>query len=447
MANQNFVVHNGLTVGPLTIDAATGSITTTGSINTSGLAVEQLASGGSNITVTNSYVNVAVNGGNIAAFGAAGLNLTGNLSAAYVIGNGSQLTGLPAGYTNVQVATYFASGTAASLINTSGNVLGSAATFSTGLFNSSTNTTGAGSGAVQVSGGAYIAQDLWVAGNIYTGNLIGVTSNIITIQDSLIYLNRANTYPYGYSIGLYSHYIGGPANAYVHTGITRQPNDGTWWFLSNIGEPNPLSGNINVYDSNRILDSIQAGAINLTGNVVASAGIVNTLTVNGTATATSGVTVPSITKSGTNGVGDIGQTGNRFATIYGLATSAQYADLAEKYLADAEYAPGTVLHFGGEQEVSQCDADMCTRVAGVVSTNPAHVMNDALEGEYVATVALTGRVPCKVQGAIRKGDMMVSAGNGYARAEADPRVGSVIGKALENFDGLEGVIEVVVGRL
>jgi len=73
-------------------------------------------------------------------------------------------------------------------------------------------------------------------------------------------------------------------------------------------------------------------------------------------------------------------------------------------------------------------------------------MNEGLEGNYVSTVALYGRVPCKVQGPISKGDMLVSAGNGYARAEANPVVGSVIGKALESHNDLEGVIEVVVGR-
>jgi hypothetical protein len=153
-----------------------------------------------------------------------------------------------------------------------------------------------------------------------------------------------------------------------------------------------------------------------------------------------------VEKSGTNGVGDIGQTGNRFGTVYGLATSAQYADLAEKYEADADYEPGTVLHFGGDKEVSQCDVDHCTKVAGVVSTAPAYRMNDGLEAEHTAMVALQGRVPCKVQGPVAKGDMMVSAGNGKARAEADPKVGAVIGKALEDFNGEEGVIEVVIGK-
>jgi len=156
--------------------------------------------------------------------------------------------------------------------------------------------------------------------------------------------------------------------------------------------------------------------------------------------------VNSITKNGTNGTGDIGQSDNKFGTIYGLASSAQYADLAEKYEADAEVEPGTVVHFGGEKEVSMCDVDHCQAVAGVVSTAPAFRMNDDLEAEHVAMVALQGRVPCKVTGPVHKGDMMVSAGNGMARAEANPKVGAVIGKALENWEGGEGVIEVVVGK-
>ena len=133
-------------------------------------------------------------------------------------------------------------------------------------------------------------------------------------------------------------------------------------------------------------------------------------------------------------------------TMTGTSTSAKYADLAENYIGDAAIEPGTVVEFGGDAEVTACGHDMCTRVAGVVSTNPAYLMNNGLEAEHVIAVAFTGRVPCKVVGTVRKGDMMVSAGNGAARAEAEPKVGSIIGKALENFDGAEGVIEVVVGR-
>jgi hypothetical protein len=142
----------------------------------------------------------------------------------------------------------------------------------------------------------------------------------------------------------------------------------------------------------------------------------------------------------------IGNATVGWTTVYAEATSAQYADLAEKYTADADYEPGTIVHFGGDAEVTECDQDNCTKVAGVVSTSPAYRMNDGLEAEHTAMVALVGRVPTKVQGPVAKGDMMVSAGNGKARAEADPKVGAVIGKALEDFNGEEGVIEVVVGK-
>lgn len=128
------------------------------------------------------------------------------------------------------------------------------------------------------------------------------------------------------------------------------------------------------------------------------------------------------------------------------ATTARWADLAEKYLADAAYEPGTVLEFGGDKEVTIAE-DGSKRIAGVVSTDPAFIMNNDLKGETVIRLALQGRVPCKVRGKIRKGDMLISGGNGYARPANDPALGTVIGKALENFDGGEGVIEVVVGRL
>ena len=120
--------------------------------------------------------------------------------------------------------------------------------------------------------------------------------------------------------------------------------------------------------------------------------------------------------------------------------------MAEKYVADAEYAPGTVLSFGGEKEVTQSTVDADRAVAGVVSTNPSYIMNATLEAEHVATIALTGRVPTSVTGAVVKGDLMVSNGDGTARAETDPKAGAIIGKALENFAGDAGVIEVVIGR-
>ena len=130
----------------------------------------------------------------------------------------------------------------------------------------------------------------------------------------------------------------------------------------------------------------------------------------------------------------------------GVATTAQYADLAEKYVADQEYEPGTVLEFGGEFEVTLAE-DGSNKLAGIVSTDPAYLMNSECVGTHVVAIALQGRAPCKVRGKIHKGDMLMSAGNGYARKAVNPQIGTIIGKALVDFDGISGVIEVAVGRV
>jgi hypothetical protein len=126
---------------------------------------------------------------------------------------------------------------------------------------------------------------------------------------------------------------------------------------------------------------------------------------NPTITLNSSPTVSSIIKSGSNGSGDIGQTDNRFGTIYGTATSARYADLAEKYTTDQEYEPGTVLAVAtaGDAE-STATWQTGQRVLGVVSTNPAFLMNDEADGQ---AIALRGRVPVKVVGPIRKGQPLI----------------------------------------
>jgi len=127
-------------------------------------------------------------------------------------------------------------------------------------------------------------------------------------------------------------------------------------------------------------------------------------------------------------------------TMQGTATSAQYADLAEMYAADAEIEPGTVVHFAGDGKVAACDVANCRAVAGIISTDPAHLMNSAQEG---VALALAGRVPCKVTGPVAAGDLMVSAGNGMAMANNEAAMGTVIGKAIEANEGGEGVIEVL----
>ena len=178
------------------------------------------------------------------------------------------------------------------------------------------------------------------------------------------------------------------------------------------------------------------------GNIT-SLGTITNLTVNNATTA--------ITNAAGNAVGNIGASGAFFNRLFAQATTALYADLAEMYTTDAEYEPGTVLVFGGNQEVTTSTVTHDHRVAGVVSTNPAHIMNAGLQGEHTVEVALVGRVPVSVIGNISAGDRVVTSNRaGVAEALDMTRYqpGVIIGKALQSYSGNGvGVIEVVVGRL
>jgi hypothetical protein len=164
-----------------------------------------------------------------------------------------------------------------------------------------------------------------------------------------------------------------------------------------------------------------------------------TLTMGGTLTSKS--ILPDTTATY-----DIGSGSKAYNLIYAKATSAQYADLAEIYESDAEYDAGTVVIFGGEKEITISKEGNDTRIAGVISENPAYLMNSESTG---LPVALMGKVKCKVVGHINKGDMLSAhpSHNGVAKKTHDPQVGEVIGKALEDYDSDEiGTINIVVGR-
>jgi len=179
---------------------------------------------------------------------------------------------------------------------------------------------------------------------------------------------------------------------------------------------------------------------NLTGNVTSTgANTMGTLAMSGTLTSQAIVPDTDVTY-------DIGSSSKKYNTIYAKATSAQYADLAEIYESDADYEVGTVVIFGGEKEITISKEGNDIRVAGVISENPAYLMNSESSG---LPVALTGKVKCKVVGHINKGDMLSShpTHNGVAKKTHDPQVGEVIGKALEDYDSEEiGTINIVVGR-
>jgi len=413
------------------IISASGGITATtvsasGNINGANLLIAATMSSAANIyTNTSLHVNNdAIIGGNVSAISHTGtiVSVTGNITGNYYFGNGSQLSGVVVG-----AASNIANGNSNIVIGNSANVAvsvggssnivvwGTTGEYVTGVVSATGNVTGGNiltNGSIS-AGGNLTANTLLVnasaniLGNLNVqGNITFINSNVITTNDLQIQLaNNVSDYANINSAGL----VAGPAG-----------NALTFWQYS--------------YSGNTWVTNI---GISATGNIRGGNLSVGTGTI----------TVGNIVNANGNAVGNIGAAGAYFNTIFGKATTALYADLAECYLGDAYYAPGTVVSFGGPEEVTFCDQDQDPAVAGVVSTDPAYKMNSGLQGEHVVTVALMGRVPCQVVGPIAKGDLLVSAGNGRARSQTAPAAGTIIGKALQAFDGDTGTVEIVVGRV
>ena len=147
---------------------------------------------------------------------------------------------------------------------------------------------------------------------------------------------------------------------------------------------------------------------------------------------------------------DARTNGAAFNTVHALATSAQYADMAERFHADAEYTAGTVVELGGENEVTLCIDELSDKVFGVVSDKPAYLMNGGAGSDAThPAIAMTGRVPVMTMGFVTKGDRLVSAGNGTARAANLEEVTAfnVIGRALtdktsEGIDTVEAIVKI-----
>lgn len=329
-----------------------------------------------------------------------------------------------------------------------------------------------GTGIVTASG------NISAVGNVTGGNLLTAGNTIITGRNLLV-------------AGTYSQYSTANRGTIALNGSTdnmiefNQLNS-TRGYIAHSGNNflinNFQSGNLEFYTNSFVRLTIASnGAMSATGNITSAANIAGgnaniTTTINTTSVSASGnlrtagtvsatgninggnlisagtiTTAGNIVSSAANATANIGSATTYFNTVHAKATSAQYADVAEKYTADQAYAPGTVIEFGGHNEVTQTTTSHSWRIAGVVSTNPAYIMNAGANGDYVVEVALLGRVPCRVIGPVAKGDRMVSSDiPGVAQSlntdQYEP--GCVIGKALEvwNQPGI-GLIEVVVGRI
>ena len=184
---------------------------------------------------------------------------------------------------------------------------------------------------------------------------------------------------------------------------------------------------------------------------ITAVGTLSSLSVSGNITSgnlsvsTGTVTLGGIVNANANAVGNIGSATGYFNTIFAVATSAQYADLAENYEADADYPVGTVLIFGGSKEVTVTNEPGDERVAGVVSENPAHLMNAGMPG---LPIALRGRVKVRVAGAVVKGDSLITSSTpGVAVSVGRDRqyAQAVFAKAIEtDIEDGEKIITAVI---
>ena len=299
--------------------------------------------------------------------------------------------------------------------------------------------------------------------NLYAGNITGtfngtIGSVSISTANIALYENLATSSTNATNYIAFYDKTTGNAATYTNTSVNVNPSTGnisaggfvgvhygSGLGLSNIPNSALANNSITVNGSSISLGgsaTVTAAAGTLTGGTLNSGVTASSLTSVGTLT---GLTVSGAIVPNSNVSIDIGSSSSWFRTFYGKSTQAQYADLAEKYTADAEYTPGTVLVFGGSAEVTTTTLFADVGVAGVVSTDPAYLMNSAIDG---CAVALRGRVPVLVQGRVKKGDLLVTstiAGVAVSVGRDQSYGLSVFAKSLTDKDSIDvGVIEAVV---
>jgi len=365
--------------------------------------------------------------------------------------------------------------TTAGLVTSTGNVIGGNINTG-GLISATGNITASGN----VTGNYLRATlDVNAGGNVsataHTGTSVSVTGNVTSGNVNSGLISAAGNITGNYFIG----------NGSALTGVSNYGNSNVNTLLAawgsntvsttgaitagNITGANVLTGGLISAGGNVTVGNILTGGLisatgNITGNyfvgngsaltdvIAVGIGTIGSLSVTGNITAgnvtvsTGTVSVGSITNNNSNAVGNIGSSSNYFNTVFAKATSAQYADLAENYTADAEFAPGTVVVFGGDKEITISTDVADERVAGAISTEPAHLMNSIHPG---LAVALRGRVPVNVVGSVVKGDSLVTSSiAGHAQSVGRSRLygQAVFAKALETNleDGKKVIIAVII---
>jgi hypothetical protein len=304
-------------------------------------------------------------------------------------------------------------------------------------------------GTFAVANAATVGTTLTVTGNSSGGNL--VTAGQVSATGNITGGNISTALVTATTLSATGNVQGGnlrTAGLVSATGnITSSGNISGTFLFGNGSQLTGLSQGVS-------LNNINNGTTNIT--IPVGAGNAN-ITVGGTSNVAvftttgailTGISVPSIVKTGANATGNIGQTDNRFDRVFATSTSALYADVAERFAADAVLEAGTVVELGGSQEITRSQHDLSDNIFGVISARAAYLMNDGAGSDDThPAVAMTGRVPVRVCGAVKKGDRLVSAGSGMARAAraGEATAFNVIGRALEDKHGDgEALVEAVV---
>jgi hypothetical protein len=485
VAQNNITSVGTLSSLNVTANVAGGNLTTSGQVSATGnirtannVSVGQSVNVGGDVTAT-SYTGTSaslsgnitsgniVTGGIISTTGniqSANINAigrisaTGNIVGAFISSAGGNI-GVPVGVTTMRLGhetptTIFIGGNA------------------TNIFMANVNSTTA------VAGNLTVASNIVATGNITGSRILGNAQQLGNVgqsyavtnvnaanyifngldNDPTITLIRGQTYYFNIAVGAtHPFWIKtaptlGTSDAYsdgvVNNGITQ----GTLTFRVPWNAPSLLyyqcqlhagmGGSLQVIDGTMLRNGTSNLMVYNDGNIATTvAG-----TANVTVVTSAGLVVGNIINANGNGVGNIGSSSLYFNTVFATATTALYADLAENYLADTDYAPGTVVVFGGEQEITVTTEAADERVAGVVSTNPAYLMNS---GEPGLPIALRGKVPVRVVGPVTKGDSLVTSTTpGVAFSVGRERIygQAVFAKSLEsnNSDDEKVILAVII---
>ena len=365
---------------------------------------------------------------------ALGVGVTGIVSASGNITGGNITTGGTATVTGNVTGGNLAIG---GLATVTGNITGGNITTGGSLAVTGTgNITGNVNGGNLRTTGLITATGTVTGGNVASGGFITAGSTVSSVGNITSAANIAG------------------GNIISSANVSAVGNISGTFFLGNGSQLTGLSAAFSVAKIESGLSNVAIGsananitmAVSTTANVV----VVSTtgITTSGSLTLNSGNAATAIVNGAANMAGNIGSSTGYFNQVFAVATSALYADVAERFEADEVMEPGTVVELGGAKEITRSLLELSENVFGVISTRPAFTMNGgAGENDTHPAVAMTGRVPVKVTGIINKGDRLVSAGDGIARAAKPGEATSfnIIGRSLvtKSTDGV-GTVEAIV---